>query len=155
MKIYIFRALKYIVRMSVILALLLAALWITGTLDTGGSGVLAVLFLSWRGIVLLGLIVIFALMYPNISFTALRVRGDIRADRDRIADAFAAYSYSLVKEEDGKMIFRSQKMVKRILWQFDDAVTVSQNGDNIEIEGLKKIISRVQLRIDAYINHQQ
>lgn len=153
MKLYIFRSLKYIVRMAVIIAVLIGVLWATGTLDTGGDSVLAVLFLSWRGVVLIGLIVIFAMMYPNISFTTLSVPGDTRANRDQIMEAFAAYSYHLVKEEDGKMIFRSRKVLKRVMWQFDDAVTVWQNADNIEIEGLKKIISRVRLRLDAYINH--
>lgn len=149
MKNYIFRALKYIGRMAVIIALIIALLWMTGMLGTDVSGV----FMSWRGLVLVGVIVIFAIMYPNISFTTLRVRGDLRANREQIINAFATYSYQLAKEEDGKMIFRSKSMLKRISWQFDDAVTVSQNADYIEIEGLKKIITRVQLRLDSYINH--
>lgn len=152
MKTYITRALKYIVRMLVIIGLVITILCLGGYMR---ADFYDQLFVVWKDFALAGVLVVFAMMYPNISFGTFRVPGDINANRAQIVDAFAAYSYSLVKEEDGKMIFRSRKMLKRILWQFDDAVTVWQNGDNIEIEGLKKIISRVQLRLDAYINHGQ
>lgn len=153
MKNYIGRAMRYIIRMAVIIALIITLLWVTGTLDTGGYSISEALFMSWKGLALMGVIVIFALMYPNISFTTLRVPGNISANRGQIIDALAAYNYQLVKEEDGKMIFRNKSILKRILWQFDDTVTISQNADEIEIEGLKKIVPRVRLRLDSYINH--
>jgi len=115
--------------------------------------VLSVLFVSWRGTVLLGVIVLLAILYPSISFTTVRVRGNLETNRDDVINAFATYGYSLMREDEHGMMFRANSFLRRLAWQFDDAVTVSatESGKYLKISGTKKIVPRVEMRLNAFL----
>lgn len=152
MKLYITRALKYFVKLVIIIALVLGVLAALGMLSVRGTMLLETLFVSWRGAVLLGALVLFSAMYPKISFATVGVRGNLESHRDDVINAFATYGYSLSHEDGNGMVFRANSTLRRVLWQFDDAVKVSQNDRYIQIEGTKKIVPRVELRLNAYLS---
>lgn len=158
MKLYFTRALKYLLKLVIIIALVLGVLAVMdmfsdkGLLSVRGNMLLETLFLSWRGAVLGGAVVLFALAYPKISFTTEGVRGNLADSRDDVINAFATYGYSLTREDADGMTFRANSKLRRLLWQFDDAVEVSQKERYIQIEGTKKIVPRVQLRLNAYLS---
>ncbi len=91
-------------------------------------------------------------MNSVISFDTVDVRGDVATNRDDVVNAFANYGYSLDKEKNGVMTFRANSRLRRLLWQFDDAVTVRQENRYIRIEGTKKVVPRVRLRLNAYLS---
>ena len=152
MKLYITRALKYFLKLIIVIALVLGVLAALGRLSISGNMMLETLFLSWRGAVLAGAVLIFSVIYPKISFTTVGVRGNLEASREDVVNAFATYGYSLDREDADGMVFRANSKLRRLLWQFDDAVKVSQNDRYIQIEGTKKIVPRVELRLNAFIN---
>ena len=152
MGLYLMRALKYFLRLAIIIAVVLAVLAASGMLATRGAEVLTALFVSWRGAVLLGVIVLLAVLYPSISFTTVRVRGSLETNRDDVINSFATYGYSLAREDEHGMTFRANSFVRRLAWQFDDAVTVSStdSGKYLKISGTKKIVPRVEVRLNAF-----
>ena len=152
MGLYFTRAVKYFLKLVIVIALVLGVLAALGMLNSHGTSVLETLIYSWRGGALAGAMVLFALLYPKISFDTVDVRGDMKAHRDDVVNAFATYGYSLDREEGGVMVFRANSRLRRLLWQFDDAVTVEQYDRYIRIEGTKKIVPRVQLRLNAYLS---
>ena len=153
MGLYVTRALKYLVRMTVIIGLIFVVLAAFGLLETRGMTFFQALFMSWRGMVIIGLLVVLAIAYPKISFTTTSIRGSLAEHRDDVVNAFAVYGYSLVQEDETGMIFRANSTLRRVLWQFDDPVRVWQKDKSIEVEGLKKIVPRVELRLRSYLNN--
>lgn len=142
------------IRMSVIIGLAFLVMWATGTLNTPtGGNLLETIFLSWRGWVIIGLLVLLAILYPSISFTKISVRGNIEEERDHIINAFTSYNFALDKESEGRMEFRAKSVMKRLLWQFDDRVTVAQDGKSFTIAGQKKIVPRVMTRLSVFMGH--
>lgn len=152
MGLYITRALKYFLKLVIVIALALGALAVLGMLNERGSTLLETIFLSWRGAALGGALVLFSVIYPKISFDTVDVMGDLDAARGDVINAFASYGYSLDREGDDGMVFRADSKLRRLLWQFDDAVTVSRYDRCIRISGTKKIVPRVQLRLNAYLS---
>ena len=151
MKLYIVRSLKYIVKMAVVIGAALFIMHLTGTLNVPGEDIMKTLFLSRNGMLLVGLLLLLALSYPKLSFAKVEVRAEMGANRKAIVEAFAAYGYAPVKEDGGMMVFRAESVAKRLLNQWDDAVTVTAtDGGHIELEGLKKVVGRVESRL-SYI----
>jgi hypothetical protein len=151
-KTYILRALKYILRLFVLLAIVLIAMALTGTLNIEDGRVLEVLFLSNRGLILMALIILLGALYPKMSFMTADVRADMKNDRQTIIDSFAQLGYKLDSESDDTMIFRASKATQRFLMQWDDAVTVkAEEGTYISIEGLKRIVGRIETRLNAML----
>ncbi len=149
MNLYLVRALKCFLKLAILLALVFAAMSLTGTLNTGGLSMVQALFASTRGLVLLGVIVVWSAVYPIVSFCKVSVRMEF--DRERLVDAFATYAYEPESESEaeGQMTFRCTSTLRKILWQFDDRVTVTRDGGFVDIEGLKRIVPRVESRLKS------
>lgn len=146
---YFQRALKCLFKLIILLSVVFAVMILTNTMDTQGLTVFRVIFMTWRGLLLIALVLIWSFVYPLASFTTVNLRLNMQEQRENLLNAFACYNYSLESEENNRMVFRANGMGRRILWQFDDAVTVTQDGNFIDIEGLKKIVPRVETRINA------
>ncbi len=144
---YFSRALKCLFKLVVLLTVVFVAMSLTGTLETGGLPLLKALLASTRGIILMAVIVLWSAAYPFTSFTRMSVR--MAWDEERIVNAFAAYAYEPESRSEDKMTFRAKSVLRRVLWQFDDRVTVTRDGGFIDIEGLKRIVPRVETRLKA------
>lgn len=146
---YLIRAAKCLFKLMILLSLVFAVMILTNTMDTQGMTVFRAIFMTWRGAVLIALVVIWSLAYPVVSFTTSQLRMNMNENRETIINAFACYNYALESESDGVMVFRVKGIGRRILWQFDDPITVTQDGGFMDIEGLKKIVPRVETRLKA------
>jgi hypothetical protein len=147
---YITRAGRCLLKLIVLLAAVFAAMALTGTFDMKGYGsVTMALWNTPQGKVVVALVVVWAAVYPLVSFTKIGMRTTIAEQRENLVNAFAAYGYRLETERDDRLTFRATSTLKRLLWQFDDAVTVTQDGGFMDIEGLKKIVPRVETRLKA------
>ena len=80
------------------------------------------------------------------------LHGDIGDDRQAIIDTFADYGYSLSRQADDRLVFRSNSMWKRLTNQFDDVITVTSAGRYMTVEGLKKDVVRIELRLNSRLN---
>lgn len=151
MKLYLERSLKYILRMIVIIGLVFAVMAMLGLLETEGQGVVKMLFMSTNGIILIVVLLLLAAIYPKLAFGTVTVHADIEQDRNAVIEAMRSYGYSPATQEKDVMVFRADKLSKKLLSQFDDAITIKGEGRSISVEGLKKDILRVESRINAHV----
>lgn len=151
MKQYFERSLRYMLRMIIIIGLIFAVMDMFNLLETGGQGLFKALFYSNNGLILIVALVVLAAVYPKMAFAKLTMQADIKEDRKSILEAMKSYGYSPVSQADDKLVFRADKLAKKIASQFDDTVTMTKEGELLAIEGLKKDVLRIQLRINAFI----
>lgn len=153
---YIVRSLHYAIRLVLLLAIVFVILHFTGTLNTGGAGFFEALFMSTRGAILIAILILLAGLYPRWAFGAVRIEATVKENREQIMKAFEMSDYVLEKEQYPEMIFRAKTMKKKILMQFDDAMTVIEDSDSnfIYVEGHKKELGKIELRIKTLIDQQ-
>lgn len=124
-------------KLAVIVGVVFGVLHLLGMLDLG----------KWRvnGPILGAVMVVWAGVYPLMSFMTANVK--MAMERERLVNAFASLDYVLVAEEGERMVFRARSILRRVLWNFDDAVSVTRDGGFIDIEGTKRIVPRVESRL--------
>lgn len=155
MELYIGRSLRYLLKMVVIIAVLVALMNLTGTLRIAPGWTMQELLAS-RPMQLLGAVLLAAAaIYPRLAFSTVRLRIDMDSNRKAIIDAFASNGYKLVKNEESSMEFRAEKIWRRLDLQFDDRITVTGDDEGILIEGMGKEVGRAESRITVLINQNE
>ena len=81
-----------------------------------------------------------------------RVEGDIEENREQILNAFRSAGFSLRSEEDGAMTFRADNFGQKLMLLGEDEIKVSQYGQWIVLDGIRRGVARVQYRLDSYIH---
>ena len=151
---YFIRSVKFLAALIVIYLL---AVWImteAGVSMHSMRETVLVLFRTRSGLLLVAAIVVWAAVYPRVNFVSRRVEGDIAADREQIVNAFAASGYVL-KGEDGEcMRFRASGIFRKLRFLFEDEIKVSQYGQWIELEGIRRGVAEVRMRLDIYLRNK-
>lgn len=151
--IYIRRSVKFLIALIVLYA---AAMWIMSKI---GATMLTPqqmamnLFLSRQGVLLIVMVLAWVAIYPKVGFVTRRIEGDMELDRERIDNAFLRSGYEAVKEEDGRVTFRAANIFKRLRLLFEDEVTVSQEGDEIVIVGIRRSVAEIEMRLKTYMQN--
>lgn len=148
---YFLRSLKYFVSLCVLCAALMALMLATGTSALSLDDTLYVMFHTTRYLTLLGAIAVLAAFYPRFGFIRRRVEGDTARHRQQIVNAFRSAGFSLVSEADGRMTFRAEGFVHRLLLLFEDRIEVSQEGPCVLLDGIRRGVARVGYRLESYI----
>lgn len=151
MKTYLLRSFKYFVSLCVLCAALMALMLATGTSALSAEETFYVMFCTTRYLTLLGAIVVLAALYPRFGFVRRRVEGDTTLHRQQIVNAFKSAGFSLQSEADGKMTFRAEGFLHRLMLLFEDRIEVSQEGPCILLDGIRRGVARVEYRLDSYI----
>lgn len=97
------------------------------------------------------MVVVLALCYPRFGFIVRRVEGDTELDREQIVNVFRSAGFSLRREEEGTLFFRADGFVQKLLLLWEDEIRVSQYGQWIELDGIRRGVARVQYRLDSYL----
>lgn len=150
MKTYIIRALKYFVALVVLCALMMTLMIWTGYSALTAEQTLELLFTDrflMLGIAIVGL----SLTYPKFGFIERSVEGSITTHRQQVVTAFEMNGFKLVGEQQGKLIFRGDGLLKRLSLLFEDEITVTEQGNAIHIEGIRRGVARVIYRLESYI----
>ena len=140
MKKYIVRSLKYFFALCVLCIALMGLMLMTGTSALSLDDTLYVLLHTDRYLMLFAAIVALAAVYPRFGFVVRRVEGDIEENREQILNAFRSAGFSLRSDEDGVMLLG------------EDEIKVSQYGQWIVLDGIRRGVARVQYRLDSYIH---
>ena len=103
-------------------------------------------------LMLFAAIVALAAVYPRFGFVVRRVEGDIEENREQILNAFRSAGFSLRSDEDGVMTFRADNFGQKLMLLGEDEIKVSQYGQWIVLDGIRRGVARVQYRLDSYIH---
>ena len=100
-----------------------------------------------RGQLLVVAVVVLSAFYPRFGFITRRVEWDMEDERDQIIATFALAGFSLREEGDGRMVFRADNMLDRLVMLFEDEITVVQYGQWIDITGFRRGVAKVVYRM--------
>ena len=150
MKRYLIRSVKYFVALCVLLVAVMALNRAMGSTLTIRE-TFYVMFHTTRGLLLPVVVVVLALCYPRFGFIVRRVEGDTELDHEQIVNAFRSAGFSLRREEEGVLFFRADGFVQKLLLLWEDEIRVSQYGQWIELDGIRRGVARVQYRLDSYL----
>ena len=151
--VYIKRSVKFLVALTV---LYVGAMWImskTGATLLTPREMAMNLLMSRRGIILVTVVVVWAALYPKVGFVVRRAEADLEADRERIVNAFIRSGYVLTGEEDGVLTFRAANIFRRLRLLFEDRVTVRQYGQWVEIDGIRRSVAEIEMRLNTYLQN--
>ena len=99
-----------------------------------------------RGRMLALAVVVLSAAYPSFGFMSRRVNWNMAAQRDRLIEVFAAAGFSLKSEQEGKMVFRANNAIDKLVMLFEDEITVTADGDEIIVEGIRRGVAKVIYR---------
>jgi hypothetical protein len=60
-----------------------------------------------------------------------------------IEQMFAVAGFSLVEKSEGRMLFRANNILSRLVMLFEDEITVEQYGQWIDITGIRRGVAKV------------
>ena len=146
---YFIRSLKYFCALCVLCAAIMFLNRVAGTARLSVPETLYVMFHTPRGMMLPVVILLLAAFYPKFGFVVRQVEGDIDENRQQILNAFRSEGFSLRSERNGVLIFRADNGWKKLMMLGEDELIVSQYGQWIRIEGIRRGVARVQYRLDS------
>ena len=149
---YIAHALKYFLKLLVLLALIYLILFFFGGARVSALQFITELFTTTRGLMLFGALFILSMLYPLFGFVKRTVNADITTDRDIIINAFHSAGYMMKEMEEGeKMVFRAASVFKKIILVWDDKITVTASDNGIILEGIRRETVQAEFRINTFI----
>ena len=149
---YFVRSLKYFCALCVLCIVLMGLMLMTGTSALSLDDTLYVMLHTDRYLMLFTAIVVLAALYPRFGFVERKVEGDVEENREQIVNAFRSSGFSLRSEEDGVMVFRADTLLQKLMLLGEDEIRVSQYGQWIVLDGIRRGVARVQYRLDSYIH---
>lgn len=152
---YIWRSVKFLASLLVLYTL---AMWIMQMLGASAlepADMVRVLLLTWRGRILVAAVAVWAAVYPKVGFVVRRAECDMTADREMIENAFIRSGYVLVRDDGGRLHFRAANVFKRLRLLFEDEITVHQEGSETVLEGIRRSVAEVEMRLNTYIRNSK
>lgn len=148
---HVIRSLKYFIALCVLCLGLMSLMLVTGTSALSFDDTMYVMFHTDRYLYLLGAIVVLAAIYPKFGFVVRKVEGDIEQNRMQIINAFRSGGFKLHSEQDGVMIFCAEGLLQKLMLLGEDEIIVSQHGQWILLDGIRRGVVRVEFRLESYI----
>lgn len=147
MKKYLCSSLKYLLKLTLLMMAIYAAMYATGTL-----GITTDELLGTKGVVLVVAIVALAAAYPSYGFVRRSSKASMVDDREKILSAMRQNGYSLCRESGDQMVFRASSPAKRIWYLGDDKITVTANTNGgVELYGIRKEVVQAEFRITSHL----
>ncbi|MFI3302316.1 MAG: hypothetical protein SNH35_00955 [Rikenellaceae bacterium] len=152
---YFSRAIKYLLSLCIIYVVVIYAMSFAGVAASTPEATFASLISTSRGIIMIIAILALSFSYPVFGFMRQEVTGDMESDREAIISSFAAYGFSLRSEGDGEMVFGSDNLIRKITLLFEDKITVTQVGNKLVVEGIRRVVPSVIYRLEAKISFSE
>ena len=109
---------------------------------------------GWQGWSMVVGTFLLATTYPFFGYTKRSILGNIVIDREQLNRAADFTGLVLVSESENELIYHA-KGVRRLVMLFEDEVKVRQNGDEVEIEGLRRVAVRMAFDAERYITNKR
>ena len=101
-----------------------------------------------RGRMLALAVVALSAAYPFFGFIKRSVKWDMVTDADRLVEIFAAAGFALKEQSEGKMIFKANNILDRLVMLFEDEIVVEQQGEQITLDGIRRGVAKVIYRLN-------
>lgn len=156
MKKYIIRSVKYLIAFCV---LYVGMLWVMHQFNnpfnlTFEERWLMMFLNGWQGWSMVVGTILLATTYPYFGYTKRTIVGSIVTDREQLNRAADFTGLELVSDNGIELVYHA-KGVRRLVMLFEDEVKVRQNGDEIEIEGLRRVAVRMAFDAERYITNKR
>lgn len=146
---YIVRSLKYFCYLMILLALIIAALVLTGFVEADLSKMFVNGYDSLWQIALIMLA--FALLYPHFGFSSrmAHLGGSPEELRPDVMRVMERLGYRLESEQQGEYAFLRRSGVSRALKMWEDRICIRPTAGGLEIEGLTRDLARIVSALEA------
>ena len=146
---YLIRAVKYFFAFCV---LYVGVVWLSILTQKGmdisvWDSILATMATE-RGRMLALAVVVLSAAYPFFGFIKRSVKWDMATDADRLVEIFAAAGFALKEQGEGKMIFKANNILDRLVMLFEDEIVVEQQGEQITLSGIRRGVAKVIYRLN-------
>jgi len=148
---YVIRAVKYLIRLLVLLAALFLLMMITGTSRVPASQLFAEIFWTTRGLLLLVAVVLLSAAYPKLGYVERSVAAPLEEYRRQVLDTFELGGYRLDREEGNRMFFRAASPLRRVMMLGEDPITVTGADGQIILTGPRKHVATAEFRLKSFI----
>lgn len=152
---YFIRSLKYFCALCVLCLVIMLLNRFAGSSVLTLRETFYVMFHTPRGMLLPAVVVLLAAFYPRFGFVTRRVEGDVEKDREQILNAFRAAGFALRDEKEGVMTFRAESPLRKLTLLWEDEIRVSQFGQWIEIDGIRRGVARAQLQLETFLRNKR
>ena len=150
MKRYPIRAAKYAVYLIILFFILFALLRAFGS-----ASHIDVLWSTSRGLMFLGVVVIFALLYPFFGFTRNRLTFNAASRAVDVERIMAMCGFKRIDADNhgaDHMLFEATSTAKKLTMMWEDQVEITTDADGVSyIEGNRKEVVRAAFRMGTYI----
>ncbi len=152
---YILRAVKYLVKLVLLLALIFLLMKWSGTSNIATEGSIADFFAAFiassRGKIFLVALLIWCAIYPAVEYKKRHLSYDLSERQSAIIRALHAGDMTCTEGNDNRMVFVGS-LLRRIWWLGEDAVTITRSPEGgIDIEGPRRFVMEAQHRIPGYV----
>lgn len=155
MKKYLIRSVKYFIALCVLYLIVMGLMFLTNTSLLTPAETFRALVHSTRGQVLIVAVAVLSALYPRIGFVSRQTVGHLMTDREQVINAFASEGFRPVRESEYEIVFRGDTLLRRLSLLFEDEIRVTQNGEWIVIEGIRRGVARVHFRLESYLNRKE
>ncbi len=153
---YLIRSVKFLVAL---LVLYVAAVWLMSVMGASMLSVrdtIFVMFQTLRGQLLVAAIIVWVAIYPKVGYVKRECIADFDADKEQITTAFVVSGYELVAQDENEVRYRASNILSRLRLLFEDEVVVRRvESGNIEIEGVRRTVALVMMRLNGYLAHKR
>ena len=145
---YLIRAVKYFLAFCVLyVGVVYLSIMTSKGMDLSVWQYIVAAFATTKGKMLGAAVVVLSALYPRMGFMTRRVECDMEQERDYLLQMFAVAGFSLKEESEGRMVFRADNILSRLVMLFEDDITVEQYGQWIDITGIRRGVAKVVYRM--------
>ena len=145
---YVIRAVKYFLAFCVLyVGVVYLSIMTSKGMDLSVWQYIVAAFATTKGKMLGAAVVVLSALYPRMGFMTRRVECDMVEERDYLLQMFAVAGFSLKEESEGRMVFRADNILSRLVMLFEDEITVEQYGQWIDITGIRRGVAKVVYRM--------
>ena len=146
---YLIRAVKYFFAFCV---LYVGVVWLSiltqKGMDISVWDSISATMATERGRMLALAVVALSAAYPFFGFVKRSVKWDMATEADRLVEIFAAAGFALKEQGEGKMVFKANNILDRLVMLFEDEIVVEQQGEQIILSGIRRGVAKVIYRLN-------
>ena len=153
MKKYLLRSVKYLIAFCVLYVAFMAFVHYTEHAPITFAQRWQLMFATWRGWGMVVGTILLATTYPFFGFVKRTFEGNIVADREQLDMAAEVAGIKIAWESEDELVYRADGF-RRVMRLCEDEVRVRQNGEDIEVEGLRSSAVRIAFDAERYITNK-